>query len=51
MSTRGRILAQEGFIHAATEGQVDRVGDAFYCHALDLVLLVIDAERVGPELR
>ncbi len=51
MSTRGRTLAEEGFIHAATAGQVTQVADAFYRDAPDLVLLVIDAERLGPELR
>jgi len=51
MSTRGRTLAEEGFIHAATAAQVARVADAFYRDAPDLVLLVIETERVGPELR
>ena len=50
-STRGRTLAEEGFIHAATAEQVDQVAAAFYRDAPDLVLLVIDPERVGPELR
>ena len=51
ISTRGRSLAEEGFIHAATAAQVAQVADAFYRDAPDLVLLVIDTERVGPELR
>jgi uncharacterized protein (DUF952 family) len=51
MSTRGRTLAEEGFIHAATAAQVPLVAAAYYRDAPDLVLLVIDTERVGPELR
>jgi uncharacterized protein (DUF952 family) len=50
-STRGRSLAEEGFIHASTASQVAQVADAFYRDAPDLVLLVIDTERVGPEIR
>jgi glutathione S-transferase len=51
MSTRGRTLAEEGFIHASTAEQVPLVAAAYYRDAQDLVLLVIDAERVRPELR
>jgi uncharacterized protein (DUF952 family) len=51
MSTRGRTLAQEGFIHASTATQVPLVADAFYRDAPDLVLLVIDTERVGSPIR
>ena len=51
MSTRGRTLAEEGFIHASTAAQVPLVADAYYRDAPDLMLLVIDTERVVPELR
>jgi uncharacterized protein (DUF952 family) len=51
MSTRGRTLAEEGFIHAATAGQVAQVANAFYRGEPDLVLLVIDPALVGPEIR
>ena len=51
MSTRGRTLAEEGFIHASTAAQVPLVAAAYYQDVPDLVLLVIDTERVGPELR
>ena len=51
MSTRGRTLAEEGFIHASTAAQVPLVAAAYYRDDPDLVLLVIDTERVGPEIR
>ena len=50
-STRGVSLEQEGFIHTSTATQVPGVADAFYRDAPDLVLLVIDAERVGSPIR
>ena len=51
MSTPGRTLAEEGYIHASAAAQVAPVANAF-CQGLpDLLLLVIDTERVGPELR
>jgi uncharacterized protein (DUF952 family) len=43
VSTRGRTLAEEGFIHASRdEEQVRKVRRAFYADLDDLVLLVID---------
>ncbi|WP_345366078.1 DUF952 domain-containing protein [Actinoallomurus liliacearum] len=43
VSTRGRTLAEEGFIHASRdEDQVRGVRRAFYADLDDLVLLVID---------
>ena len=50
-STRGRTLAEEGFIHASTAEQVPLVAGAYYQGVPDLLLLVIDTERVRPELR
>ena len=50
-STRGRTLAEEGFIHASTAGQVAPVANAYYRGVPDLVVLVIDPGRVGPEVR
>ena len=51
VSTRGRTLAEEGFIHAATAEKVPLVAGAYYQGVPDLVLLVIDAERVRQGLR
>jgi uncharacterized protein (DUF952 family) len=51
MSTRGLSLAEQGYIHASTAGQVAPVANAFYRGVPDLLLLVIDPERVGPEIR
>jgi uncharacterized protein (DUF952 family) len=53
ISTRGRTLEQQGFIHAATAEQVGGVAGAFYADAdaEDLVVLVIDPARLTAELR
>ncbi len=51
MSTRGRTLADEGFIHASTAAQVALVANTFYQGEPDLVLLVIDTGRVDSEIR
>jgi len=51
MSTRGLTLAEQGFIHAATAAQVALVANAFYQGEADLLLLVIDTDRVEPEIR
>jgi glutathione S-transferase len=50
-STRGVSLAEQGFIHASTAPQVAPVANAFYGNGKDLVVLVIDTGRLGPELR
>jgi uncharacterized protein (DUF952 family) len=50
-STRGLSLAEQGFIHASTAPQVAPVANAFYGDDQDLVVLVIDTRRLGPELR
>ena len=45
-STRGRSLADEGFIHAAYESQVEGVANRFYADVDALVLLAIDPDAV-----
>ena len=47
ISTRGLTLAEQGFIHASTPAEVALVANAFYQGVPDLVLLVIDTERVA----
>jgi len=51
ISTRGRTLAEEGFIHTSTAGQVALVANAFYQGESDLLLLVIDAGLVDSQIR
>ena len=51
ISTRGRTLQEEGFIHCSQRHQVRTVADAIFAGADDLVLLTIDAERVPAPIR
>ena len=51
ISTRGRTLEQEGFIHCSRAGQVAAVADRFYRGVPDLVLLTIDERLVRSEVR
>ena len=51
VSTRDLTVEQQGFIHASTAGQVAGVANAFYADVDDLVVLVIDPERLTAPLR
>ena len=51
MSTRGRTLDEEGFIHCSRAGQVAAVADRFYRGVTGLVLLTIDERRLTSEVR
>lgn len=51
VSTRGRTLAEVGFIHCSRRGQVERTVARFYRDAGPLVLLTIDPELAGSEVR
>ena len=51
MSTRGRTLQEEGFIHCSTRGQLPRTAAAFYAGVPDLVVLVIDPARLDVPLK
>ncbi len=44
VSTRGRTLAQEGFIHAGRLDQVVLVADSFYADVGPVLLLTIDPD-------
>ncbi len=47
ISTRGRTLEQEGFLHASYADQVDGVLRRFYADVTEpMVLLVIDPDRL-----
>lgn len=47
----GDTLASEGFIHCSTPQQVVRVANALYAGRKGLVLLCIDPDCVGSEIR
>ncbi len=49
-STRGRTLAEQGFIHASTARQVAGVANSFYQGAPDLLVLVIDTDKLTAPL-
>lgn len=51
ISTRGRTLEQQGFIHASQAHQVAPVANAIYGGHDDLLILVIDEDRVEPDIR
>jgi uncharacterized protein (DUF952 family) len=50
-SYRGDTLDTDGFIHCSTPKQVVAVANRFYGGQMDLVLLVVDAERLQSPLR
>jgi uncharacterized protein (DUF952 family)/heme-degrading monooxygenase HmoA len=51
VSTRGRTLAEEGFVHCARPGQLEGVANRFYGDLSELVILRIDPERLPAEVR
>jgi uncharacterized protein (DUF952 family) len=52
VSTRGRTLEQEGFIHASHAHQWQGVRDRFYADVTEpLVLLFIDPDRLRAPVR
>lgn len=51
MSTRGRTLEEEGFVHASSHDQVEATANRFYADVDQLVLLTIDTERLESEVR
>ena len=51
LSTRGRALADVGFVHCAYRDQVLDVAERFYPDAGELILLVVDPERLGSPVK
>ncbi|MEU9735834.1 DUF952 domain-containing protein [Streptomyces sp. NPDC048002] len=51
ISTRGRTLQEEGFIHCSTRAQLPRTAAAFYSDLDDLVVLVVDPGRLDVPVR
>ena len=51
VSTRGVTLAEQGFIHCSLRHHLRGVADRYYADAHNLVLLVIDSERVASPIR
>lgn len=51
ISTRGKTLDEQGFIHAGVPSQVAPVANAIYRGDKGLLILVIDEDRVDPEVR
>jgi uncharacterized protein (DUF952 family)/heme-degrading monooxygenase HmoA len=49
-STRGRSLAEEGFIHCSFADQVEAIANRYYADLDALVLLTIDPSLLGSEL-
>ncbi|HYN93633.1 MAG TPA: DUF952 domain-containing protein [Pilimelia sp.] len=50
-STRGVSLDEQGFIHCSLPHQLRAVAEYVYGDADDLVVLVIDSERLGAPVR
>ncbi len=51
MSTRGRTLDEEGFIHCSRPDQVEAVAERFYADVEELVVLTIDTDLVDAPIR
>jgi uncharacterized protein (DUF952 family) len=53
MSTRGRSLREQGFIHCSLPHQIGAVAEALYgdVDPDELVVLVIDSDRVNAPVR
>ncbi|MET7479224.1 DUF952 domain-containing protein [Streptomyces sp. NPDC005648] len=51
ISTRGRTLQEEGFIHCSTRAQLPATARRFFDGVDDLVVLVIDPARLDVPLK
>ena len=50
MSTRGRTLAEEGFIHCSFPDQVEGIANRYYADVDELVVLTLDPSLLGSEI-
>lgn len=50
-STRGRTLAEEGFVHCSLAHQVATTRERFYAGVPDVVLLEVDTDRLTSPWR
>lgn len=50
VSTRGRSLADEGFIHCSFADQVEGIANRYYADVDELVVLTVDPSLLGSEL-
>lgn len=50
-STRGVTLAEQGFIHCSLRHQLRGVAELYYADADDLVVLIVDTDRVASPIR
>ncbi len=50
MSTRGRSLAEEGFIHCSFADQVEDIANRYYADLDELVVLTVDPSLLGRQL-
>lgn len=51
VSTRGRTLDEEGFIHCSYPSQLEGVANRFYADLIEVVILRIDPELLDAEIR
>jgi uncharacterized protein (DUF952 family) len=51
MSTRGMTLEQQGFIHCSLPHQLRGVAESFYGDADDLVVLIVDSDRLAAVVK
>ena len=49
-STRGRTLAEEGFIHCSFPDQVEEIANRYYADLDELVVLTVDPLLLGSEI-
>lgn len=51
ISTRGRTLDEEGFIHCSYRDQLEGVANRFYGDVIEAVILHVDPARLAAEVR